>query len=61
MRLINDDTFRKKMEKKVLEADLLGTVFAKVDGMSFKRAVDYLVENHERLKADGQRTPIVID
>lgn len=61
VRLINDDTFRQKIEQKVLKADLLGTVFAKVDGMSFKRAVDYLVENHEKLKAEGQRTPIVID
>ena len=43
------------------EADLDATIFSTDEAPAFLRAVEYLIENNETLKADGSREPIVID
>ena len=59
-RLIHDDAYRASLQERLDRADLDGTVFDTADARYFPRAVAYLVENHERLRADPDRTPIRI-
>jgi hypothetical protein len=61
VRLINDDKFREEMCAKVAAVDLRAE-FAKHENPEyFRKAIDFLVENHERLKAEGSREPIIIE
>ena len=60
-RLVNDDAFRADLQARLDRADLDTTVFARDEGASFRKAVDFLVANHERLKRESDRTPIRID
>ncbi len=59
--LIHDDRRREEFAAKLRAADLNATVFSTEHASSFRLAVDYLIENHERLKGDGSREPIVIE
>jgi hypothetical protein len=59
--MINDDGFRREMIEKVAAIDLKAA-FAKHENPEyFRKAVDFLIENHERLKAEGSREPIIIE
>jgi hypothetical protein len=61
LRLINDDGFRINMTEKVSAIDLK-TVFADCENPEyFRKAVDFLIDNHERLAAQGSMEPIVIE
>jgi hypothetical protein len=61
VRMINDDGFRREMIEKVAAIDLKAA-FAKHENPEyFRKAVDFLIENHERLKAEGSREPIIIE
>jgi hypothetical protein len=61
VRLINDDGFRKAMTGKVAAIDLKAA-FAKHENPDyFRKAVDFLIENHGRLAIEGSRDPIVIE
>lgn len=60
LRLVNDDAARADATRRVVEADLEGTVFSTADASGFARAVDYLIDNHEALSRERSRAPIVI-
>jgi hypothetical protein len=58
--LIHDDRRREEAAAQLRAADLDTTVFSTADAPSFRRAVEHLIANHERLKREGSREPIVI-
>jgi hypothetical protein len=58
--LIHDDARREAISAQLRATDLDTTVFSTADAPSFLRAVNYLIANHERLKEDKMRTPLVI-
>ena len=60
LRLIHDDQWRESLTAKLQAADLDATVFSDVDGESFRRAMEFLISNHERLKSEPGRKPIRI-
>lgn len=60
LRLIHDDRWRAEMTEKIQTVDLAGTVFSDAEAPSFKRAVDFLIANHDRLKGEVDRKPIRI-
>ena len=60
-RLIHDDAWREELAARLRAADLDQTVFSTEHAASFRRALDYLIENNDRLKGEGSREPIVID
>ena len=59
-RLVHEEEYRAVMQERLDNADLDGTVFARDEGAAFRRAVDFLVANHERLKVEPDRSPICI-
>lgn len=60
LKLIGDDTYRADVEQRLRQADLAQTIFSTRDARYFGQAIDYLVENHERLKNSPDRSPIRI-
>ncbi|MFN4150385.1 MAG: hypothetical protein ACK4IX_05535, partial [Candidatus Sericytochromatia bacterium] len=58
--LINDDFYRKKIIEKIKLIDLEKALFNKNGLESFKRAFQYLIENHDDIKTDKQNRAIVI-
>jgi hypothetical protein len=48
------------LQDRLDRADLDATVFARDEGVSFRKAVDFLVANHEHLRDDPDRSPIRI-
>lgn len=61
VRLINDEVYRNELSQKILKINIREKIFNTGCERYFKNAVDYLVENHEKLKADKSRKPIVIE
>ena len=61
LKLIHDDDYRLRLERKLQTVDLENTVFDKSSQGYFKKAIDYLIANHERLQNDSDKYPIVID
>jgi len=60
LKLINDDKYRNGLRKKIQNLDLMEKLFTSDDSVYFKKAIDYLIENHESLKDDTSRKPIII-
>lgn len=60
VRLIGDNAYRDTLQARLDQADLDTTVFARDEGAYFRKAVDFLVANHERLRQEQDRTPIRI-
>lgn len=60
LRLIHDDEFRAGLQQRLDRADLAATIFNRSEARSFRRAVDYLVENREQLRQDPDHSPIHI-
>jgi hypothetical protein len=58
--LIHDDNRRNELTAKLQAADLDATVFSTQHAPALRRAVEYLVANHEELKKQGSKQPIVI-
>jgi hypothetical protein len=62
VRLIDDEEYREKVRGKTAAVALDDAeFFSDIPGKHFKRAVDYLFANHERLIAEGAREPILIE
>lgn len=57
-RLIRDDEFRGEIRARLVAADLDATIFSSRTAGCFREAIDYLIENHERLKGETDRSPI---
>ncbi len=60
VRLVEDDRYRAGLSERLRSIDLRAAVFERDDPRYFCKAIDYLIENHEALKRDGGRAPVVI-
>ena len=60
-RLIHEDDFRAACVDKLRRADLNATVFDRGDARYFRKAIDYLLTNHEKLQRENTRSPIYIE
>lgn len=63
LRLIHDDKYRAKLQKKIAKLDLVKLLAQPDTPRAFAKAIDTLIANHEKYKAEweaGKRTPIVI-
>ena len=58
LRLIHDDNWREELTARLQATDLKSTVFGDVEASSFKRTIEYLIANHDRLKSEPGRKPI---
>ncbi len=61
VRLIHDDALREASAKRLSKVDLNATIFNRSDAKYFRKAIDYLIANHERLSQEKERTPIRIE
>ncbi|MHC4294444.1 MAG: tetratricopeptide repeat protein [Planctomycetota bacterium] len=59
-RLIEDDAYRNELYERIRGLDLKTALFDPKEIDYFVKAIDYLIENHETLKNDPSREPIVI-
>ncbi len=59
--LIGQPERLRHLKRRLAAVDLERTLFAEEHADAFRRAIGYLLENHERLAADTERTPIVIE
>jgi hypothetical protein len=60
-RLIHDDGYRGVLEGRLRQADLNNTIFSRRDAKYFRKAIDYLIANHETLRNDRDRSPLRIE
>jgi hypothetical protein len=60
VRLINDNDYRAAMTAKIASVDLKGAFASQENPDNFRKAIDYLIENNDRLKAENSREPIII-
>ena len=61
VRMIDDAAFRDRMVRRLKTANLETTVLSLEHVPAFVRAIDHLLEHHDRLTAEGSREPIMID
>lgn len=54
------DHYRAEIKQKLMKADLNSTIYGVHNAQYFRTAVDYLVDNHERLKQEGSRKPLYV-
>ncbi len=54
LRLIRDDALREASAERLRKADLNATIFNRSDAKYFRKAIDYLIANHEAL-VEGER------
>ena len=60
VRMIDDADFRDRMIRRIKIADLATTALSREHVPAFVRALDHLLENHDRLAAQPGREPIVV-
>ncbi len=60
LELIRDAGKRAAITNKLQAVDFDATLFSTVHAPAFRRVVAYLIANHEELKRQGSRSPIVI-
>jgi len=60
LHLIRDPQYRAAMSARIEDGNLDQRITADLDPCDFKRAIDYLVNNHESLVSDPSRQPIFI-
>lgn len=60
LKLINNSEFRREMQKRVSQIDLTTIAFQSNNGQYFKKALDFLIQNHEHLQTDSSKKPIRI-
>jgi hypothetical protein len=61
LHLIHDDEHRHALAERLRTADLENTAFSRRDAKYFRKAIDYLIANHERIRTDRDRSPIRIE
>ncbi len=61
--LINDDSYYQKITDKIenMENEVKKQIFDNGEPLYFKKAIDYLLENHQKLKSENSRKPIIIE
>jgi hypothetical protein len=60
LKLINNPDFYQAMQDKVRQIDLENLAFRSTNGQYFKKAIDYLIQNHEQLQKDPTKKAIRI-
>jgi predicted O-linked N-acetylglucosamine transferase (SPINDLY family) len=61
LKLIHDDQYRLSIQEKLQQVDLNRTIFSTESQGYFKKAVDFLIENHEQLKGETSSEPIRVN
>jgi hypothetical protein len=61
LKLINDDDYRQSVVEKMTDESFEFMIRNSTDPSAFRRAIDYLIENHETLQKDPSREPISIN
>ena len=61
VRMIDNPEYRSRMIRRLKTADLNNTLLSLEHVPAFVRAIDYLIENHETLKKDSKRSPIILE
>jgi predicted O-linked N-acetylglucosamine transferase (SPINDLY family) len=61
VQMIDDAAFRDRMVRRLKTANLDKTVLSLEHVPAFVRAIDYMLDNHERLVGEGSREPLLID
>ena len=59
-KLINDDEYRHNISNKIKNTDLKAKLFNPNEAKYFKKAIDYLMVNHDKLKNENSKTPVII-
>lgn len=60
VRLIADDDYRQGLTERLEQMDLRARIFDTDEPRYFAKAIDFLIENHDALAADGSHAPIFI-
>jgi predicted O-linked N-acetylglucosamine transferase (SPINDLY family) len=60
LKLIHDERYRLKTQDKLKQVDLNKTIFNADSKKYFRKAIDFLIENHEQLKREKSRKPLII-
>lgn len=61
LRMIENDSFRGSVTRKITSIDLKKKITESENPEFFRKAIDYLIENHSHLKNDPDRFPIIIE
>jgi hypothetical protein len=61
VRLINDELYRIEMVNKIKAINLYDNLCQTDEPQYFKKAIDYLLTNHQQLKEENSRQPIIIE
>jgi predicted O-linked N-acetylglucosamine transferase (SPINDLY family) len=61
LKLIHDDDYRLQLEERLQKVDLESTVFANESKGYFKKAIAYLIANHNKLQLEESKKPIIIN
>ena len=61
LHLIENDSYRANVKNKMQNTNLKGTIFDTDEAKYFKKAIDYLILNHDKLKNENSKIPVVID
>ena len=60
LELVRDDGYRDALANRIAGMDVRGTLFDPREPEYFKKAVDFLIAHHDRLRAEGRTEPIII-
>ena len=60
VKLVNDDSYRLNLCDRISNTDWQSKIFNTHEPEYFKKAIDYLIENHDRLKSENSKSPIII-
>jgi predicted O-linked N-acetylglucosamine transferase (SPINDLY family) len=60
LKLIGDRNFYESMQDKVRQIDLQNIAFQPMNGQYFKKAIAFLIQNHDRLKSESSKKAIRI-
>ncbi len=60
LRLLNDPAFLREKQEHLRNINLRKVLFDTDEPAHFEQAIEYLIDNHDRLQADESRSPIII-
>ena len=60
LRIIDDQDYSDELRERLEKLDVLGSTFGADDAKYFVKAIRFLMDNHEKLQAEGSREPILI-
>jgi len=61
LKLITDDNYRQSMSATITDENFDAMIRNSTDPSAFRRAIDYLIENHEWLQKDPSHEPVIIN